>query len=109
MNKNNKLKTTSNSVLATSGATTKRSKDDMKNSRNNKTIYTQRPMLTATGLTSKPPSSTPTIPNNKKTVKSVTDAVISYLHYKGNGGIEQTTGKCLEIIQEIEVFFFFCI
>jgi hypothetical protein len=94
-NKGNKLKTPSNSVLATSGATTKRSANDIKKSRP-KTTNCQRPMLTSTGLTPKPPITTiptPPMSNNKKTVKSVTDAVISYLHYKGGGGVEHTTGR----------------
>lgn len=67
-------------------------------------------MLEATGLTSKPPQR-PSTPNNKKTVKSVTDAVISYLHYKGNGTIEQTTGKYKNKISkefhECDLFLFF--
>jgi hypothetical protein len=71
--------------LATSGATTKRSHNDIKKTRAK--TNTNQTTSVSTGLTSKPPIST-----NKKPVKSVTDAVISYLHYKGGGG-EHTTGK----------------
>jgi len=72
--------------LATSGATTKRPYNDLKRPRT-KTTNNQR--------ASKPSMSTPTSPmsTNKKPVKSVTDAVISYLHYKGGTGVEQTTGR----------------
>lgn len=94
--KGNKIKTSSNSVVATSGATTKRSNNDIKkyrsktnNQRSNQT------MLMSTGLTLKPPlrNPTPPISTNKKPVKSVTDAVISYLHYKGASGVEHSTGR----------------
>ena len=92
---NHKLKTSSNSVLATSGATTKRPINDTKKPRS-KTTNNQHAMLISNGSTPKPSISIPSSPmsaNNKKTVKSVTDAVISYLHYKGGGGVEHTTGR----------------
>ncbi len=93
-NKVNRLKTSSNSVLATYGATTKRPYNDIKRPRT-KTTNNQRAILPSTGLTSKPSMSIPTSPmsTNKKPVKSVTDAVISYLHYKGGAGVEHATGK----------------
>jgi hypothetical protein len=82
-NKGKKTKTSPNNA----SAATKRLNNDIKKSRskpnNNQTI------LPSTGLTSKPPI----ISTNKKTMKSVTDAVISYLHYKGNGGVEHPTGR----------------
>jgi hypothetical protein len=45
-------------------------------------------MFMSTGLSSKPivKVTSPTAATNKATVKSVTNAVISYLHYRGNGG-----------------------
>ncbi|CAF4830741.1 unnamed protein product [Rotaria sp. Silwood1] len=105
--KGNKIKTSSNSVLATSGATTKRCSNDIKkyrsktnntnsnnNNNNNRTITNQM-ISTSTGLTAKPSSNitTPTIPTNIRTIKSVTESVMSYLHYKGGAdedGVEHT-------------------
>jgi hypothetical protein len=80
--------------LATSGATTKRSHNDTKKPRS-KTNNNQRTMLTSTSLTTKPSLRVPTPPmlTTKKPVKSVTDAVISYLHYKGGGAVEHTKGR----------------
>lgn len=51
-------------------------------------------LLTSTGISSKPIDkiSTTTMSPNKIPMKSVTNAVISYLHYRGvNGGY--TTGR----------------
>jgi hypothetical protein len=51
-------------------------------------------ILTSTGLSGKPIEkiSIPPIPTNKTTMKSVTNAVISYLHYRGvHGG--HVTGR----------------
>ncbi|CAF0974888.1 unnamed protein product [Rotaria sordida] len=76
--KGNKLKTVSNTV----GVTTKSSDLGIKKHRD-KTL--NQKMLTTTGLTAIPIDkiSTPPIPTNKTTMKSVTNAVISYLHYRG--------------------------
>ncbi|CAF0727622.1 unnamed protein product [Adineta steineri] len=93
-NKGNKLKTSSNSVLAASGATTKRCNNDIKKHRSkihdNQRTLTNQMMLMSTGLTAKPPIKTVTPSTNKRTIP---DSVISYLHYKGGigGEIEQTT------------------
>lgn len=72
--------------------TTKRSNNEKKKYRSK---TTNQPILMSTGLTLKPPSRIPTPPisTNKKPVKSVTDAVISYLHYKGGSGIEHSKGR----------------
>jgi hypothetical protein len=95
-NKGNKIKTSSNTALATSGATTKRStaNNNIKKSKKKPNHNTQM-MGISTGLSAKPPITTPKMSTNKKTMKSVTDAVISYLHYKGGGaaGGEHSTGR----------------
>jgi hypothetical protein len=90
--KGNKVRASSNNALASSGAASKRTNNDRKKS-GSKPV--NQPMLTSTGLTLKPPSRIPTPPisTNKKPVKSVTDAVISYLHYKGGSGVEHSTGR----------------
>ncbi|CAF2408670.1 unnamed protein product [Rotaria sp. Silwood2] len=100
-NKGNKIKTSSNSVLAMSGATTKRCNNDIKkhrsktnnnsnNNNNNQRTIPNQMITTSTGLTAK--SSTnitpPPIPTNIKTIKSVTESVMSYLHYKGGADEE---------------------
>jgi hypothetical protein len=97
-NKGNRIKTSSNSVLAASGATTKRCTNDLKKHRSkihdNQRTLTNQMMLMSTGLTAKPfiKIATPSI--NKKPMKTVNDTAISYLHYKDNGGgIEHTTGR----------------
>ncbi|CAF3292025.1 unnamed protein product [Rotaria sp. Silwood2] len=76
--KGNKLKTVSNTV----GAITKSSDIGIKIHRD-KTL--NQMMLTSTGLTAKPIDRilTSPVPTNKTTMKSVTNAVISYLHYRG--------------------------
>jgi hypothetical protein len=89
-NKGNRIKTSSNSVLAASGATTKRCTNDLKKHRSkihdNQRTLTNQMMLMSTGLTAKP--------SIKKPMKTVNDTAISYLHYKDNGGgIEHTTGR----------------
>lgn len=93
--KGNKIKTSSNSVLATSGATSKRMTNDVKRyrtkenlSRSNQPITTST--MPATKASMKIPTST--LATNKKPAKSVADAVMSYLHYKGTGG-EPSSGR----------------
>ncbi|CAF0880745.1 unnamed protein product [Rotaria sordida] len=101
-NKGNKIKTSSNSVLATSGATTKRCNNDIKkyrsktnnnsnNNNNNQRTVTNQMMVMSTGLTAKPSTNITTspIPINVKTIRSVTESVMSYLHYKGGTGEEE--------------------
>jgi hypothetical protein len=90
--KGNKIKVGSNTILAAARPTTKRSNSDTRKTRQQ--IITNPTMLMSTGLTAKPIEkiAPPPISTTKTTVKSVTNAVISYLHYKGaNGG--HATGR----------------
>ena len=85
--KGNKLKTTSSTV----GNKAKHSDINVKK-RRNETL--NQMILTSTGLTAKPihKISTPQTSTNKTAIKSITNAVISYLHYRGaNGG--HVTGR----------------
>ncbi|CAF4749247.1 unnamed protein product [Rotaria sp. Silwood1] len=89
-NKGNKLQTVSNNV----GVTTKSSDVGIKIHRD-KTL--NQIMLTSTGLTAKPIDKilTSPMPTNKTTMKSVTNAVISYLHYRGanTGNVTDVTNN----------------
>ncbi|CAF2028355.1 unnamed protein product [Rotaria magnacalcarata] len=79
--KGNKSKQVSNTV----GAATKCSDIGIKK-HHDKTSTTL--ILTSTGLTVKPIDKISTLPTNKSTMQSVTDTVMSYLHYRGaNSGL----------------------
>ena len=97
--KTSKMTASSAGVASSPGAIKKRSKmDSKKNSTkaNKSNIILNQTMLASTGLSAKPidikSESSP--PTNKATMKSVTNAVISYLHYKGTHG-GPGTGKIL--------------
>lgn len=94
--KTSKAKGTSSTVLTTPGAISKRPKNDSKKQRQNitKKAIPHQAMFMSTGLTAKPIDkiSTPPMASNKATMKSVTNAVISYLHYRGAQG-GQGAGK----------------
>lgn len=88
---------------STAGGVSKRPKPDPKKNRTKQSaqqVIPNETMLMSTGLSSKPLNAslspgTPATSSNKKTVKSVTNAVISYLHYRGaNGG--QAAGRSLD-------------
>ncbi|CAF0965649.1 unnamed protein product [Adineta ricciae] len=98
-NKGNRIKTSSNSVFAASGATTKRSNNNLRKYRSkiqdNQSTLPNQIMLMSTGLTGKlPRKTTSTTPlTNKRSVKTVTDAVNTYLRHKNDapGVIEPPT------------------
>lgn len=89
------MKTSSASVMASSGATSKRMTNDVKRYRTKENLpRSNPPILTSTMPATKLSMKIPPSPmaSNKKPVKSVADAVMSYLHYKGAGG-EPSTGR----------------
>ncbi|UJR32927.1 hypothetical protein I4U23_020388 [Adineta vaga] len=98
-NRGNRMKTPSNSVLAASGATTKRCSKNHRKYRckvqDNQRILTNQMMLVSTGLTGKLPDKTiPTTPSTtKRSGKIATDDLNSYFRYKGDtpGVIEPFT------------------
>ena len=93
--KGNKIKTSSNSILATSGATSKRMTNDVKRYRTKASLPRSNPPITTStmpAVKSSIKTAASPLATNKKPVKSVTDAVMSYLHYKGTGG-EPSSGR----------------
>lgn len=88
------MKPSSTSILASSGATSKRMTTDMKRYRTKENLPRLNQTIGTTKLPMKIPTSSMT--SNKKPVKSVADAVMSYLHYKGAGG-EPLSGRINQI------------